>query len=157
MPHYHPGDFGQTTNFSGKKSAKDSKTINAIGNIDELVAYLGLISYIDPPTDDFIKKIQQQLISTAAEISGCSDTITYCTTAELETQISILKEHSPTLTSFYLPGDKEKPIFINIARTVCRRTERSVVNIKPAPKKAVQFLNRLSSYLFQLQIFAHYH
>jgi cob(I)alamin adenosyltransferase len=157
MNNNKPGDLGQTKNFSGDAIPKDSKIINAIGNLDELIAHLGLIRYILPDQTNFIEIIQKQLGIIAAEISNFQTNTEHCTVNDLEKEIEVLKAKSPGQTSFYLPGTKEKPIFINIARTVCRRTERSIVNIKPSPIKAIKFLNRLSTYLFALQIYEHYH
>ncbi len=151
-----PGDLGKTNNFQGEELDKDSKIINAIGNIDELIAYIGLIRYILPQENSFLIDTQKQLSSIAANIAKYENQKSYQTVKLLEEKIVYFKKNSPEINYFYLPGDKEKPIFINICRTICRRCERSVVNIKPTNTNACAYLNRLSTYLFALQIFYHY-
>lgn len=152
----HPGDTGQTHNFAGETIHKNSHIINTIGNIDELIAYIGLIRYILPQENTFLQTTQQQLSSFAAELTKYPSSQTYQTVEQLDSKIVFFQNNSPKITDFYLPGEQEKPIFINITRTICRRTERSIVNIKPIPEKAEKYLNRLSTYLFALQIYYHF-
>lgn len=151
-----PGDEGKTNNFTGETLDKDSKIINAIGNIDELIAYIGLIRYILPAESEFLQNTQKQLSRFAAELAKYSNTDIVQTVEDLEIKINFFRDNSPKITEFYLPGEKEKPIFVNITRTICRRCERSLVNIKPSPLNAAKYLNRLSTYLFALQIYYHY-
>ncbi len=151
-----PGDIGDTSDFKGNKIKKNSNLIDCIGNIDELIAQIGLLRYILKEESDFLHKIQMQLSDIAASIAKHSSENNYVTTSDLEEKMKYLKNNSPEIKEFYIPGETEKPVFINIARTVCRRCERSVFKIKMKDQVQTEFLNRLSSYLFALQIYYHY-
>jgi cob(I)alamin adenosyltransferase len=150
----HFGDLGHTQDFNGQILPKDSKIINLIGNIDELIAYLGLLKLIVKSSKDknFLTKIQNQLQFFCAILSGFYHNQNHLNIYELEHEIAILEEKYQLPQQFYQPGDKEIPTFINLARTICRRTERSAVNLKPLEPEIIKFLNRLSTYLFILTI-----
>lgn len=151
----HFGDLGNTSDFNHNPIPKNSRLINALGNLDELIAYLGLIRII-LPKNNHLPKIQQQLQAFSAYISGFPSLESFYQVADLEQEIAIMEQNTPPQTSFYLPGEREIPTFINLARTICRRTERFVVHLEPKYPIIIQFLNRLSDYLFALQIFHHY-
>jgi len=151
-----PGDIGDTSDFKGNKIKKNSNIIDCIGNIDELMAHIGLLRYILKEESDFLLKIQMQLSVIAATIAKHSSNTNHVTTFDLEKRIKFLKNNSPKIEEFYIPGEKEKPVFINITRTICRRCERSVFRIKMKDQIQTEFLNRLSSYLFALQIYYHH-
>lgn len=152
----HLGDWGHTGDFNNCPLPKNSKIINALGNIDELIAHLGLIRFVLKNQPNIILPIQQQLQSYSAYLAGYPHLENILNVSTLECEIENLEKITPKQTSFYLPGDKEIPTIINICRTVCRRAERSVVNLQPPQPIIIQFLNRLSDYLFTLQIHQHY-
>lgn len=148
----HSGDLGCTQDFCGQQLPKDSKIINLIGNIDELIAHLGLIKLIVKDDKMFIHKIQSQLQSYSSILSGFLQVEYHLTVYDLDHEISIIEQKYQMPNKFFIPGDKEISTFINLARTVCRRTERSAVNLKPLEPEIIKFLNRLSTYLFALTI-----
>lgn len=150
-PHY--GDSGTTRDFAGQTIDKNSCLTNALGDIDELIAYLGLVRYIVKNESLFIKKIQLQLQAISSTIANFPNPELHLTIDDLDKKIDQIDSNFQYNTKFYIPGDKEIPTFINIARTVCRRAERSVVGQKPEDKKIIAFMNRLSTYLFALQIY----
>lgn len=151
----HPGDSGFTSDFAGNKYSKDSCLIESLGNLDELIAYLGLVRFICQQDADFILKIQQQLKTFASLIASYPDSNSYLDVTELDHKIESISKNIPPIKNFFLPGEKEIPTFINIARTICRRTERSIVNSHPKELKIIKFTNRLSDYLFYLQMYYH--
>jgi cob(I)alamin adenosyltransferase len=70
---------------------------------------------------------------------------------QLEREIDIMTEKLPPLRYFILPGGNTEAAHIHIARTVCRRAERTIVGLESKEKDAILvFLNRLSDYLFVL-------
>lgn len=147
----HAGDEGITKNYLGHPHPKSNQLIEAIGTLDELVAHLGLIKFIiNDPEKYHLNCIQLQLMSCMSVLSGYQENRSYITTAGLEFLIEKYQTIIPAPKHFSVPGDHEIGIFTNIARTICRRAERRVVAIN-APKNILQFLNRLSTYLFALQ------
>lgn len=152
----HRGDQGYTSDFSGNILPKNSKLIDCLGDIDELIAYLGLIRFICPKEKNTIFLIQKQLSGYASVLANFPFENQYITTSQLDQEIDNLNQSIPYSNQFYIPGDHEIPTFINLARTVARRTERSANKLETPPLTILQFLNRLSSYLFALQMHYHY-
>ncbi len=154
MQKNHYGDEGITKNFLGHPQPKSNQFIEAIGTIDELNAFLGLIRFICPESEkNYLNRIQLQLMSFMSIISGYKDNKSFITTDELDILIDKYEKNKPSSPShFIIPGNQEIPTFINIARTICRRAERRTVAMNTS-KNIIQFLNRLSTYLFALQIY----
>ncbi|MBU0648127.1 ATP:cob(I)alamin adenosyltransferase [Patescibacteria group bacterium] len=155
MNKIHHGDSGSTRDYTGKQYSKDDLPIQTLGEIDELIAYLGLIRYIlkSTPESKFIFKIQEQLKSFSAQIAQYNNVTHHVSLENLESKINDINSKYPPIKDFYIPGDKEIPTFLNIVRTVCRRAERSIVRLKPQDKTIIPFLNRLSTYIFSLQMY----
>lgn len=152
----HHGDQGQTNDFQGNSLPKNSKLINALGELDELIAHLGLLRYICPEQKEIFFLIQKQLSCYASNLANFPCGNQYMTTTELDKEIDQLNQKTPFSNQFYLPGEKEIPIFINLARTVTRRAERSINVLETPPAEILQFINRLSTYLFALQMYYHF-
>jgi len=147
----HPGDEGITKNYLGHPHPKSNQLIEAIGTIDELTAHLGLVKFVtNEPEKYYLNCIQLQLMSFMSILSGYQENRSYITTEGLEFLIEKYQKIAPIPSKFTVPGNHEIATFINIARTVCRRAERRTVSIN-APKNMLQFINRLSTYLFALQ------
>ena len=156
------GDKGLTQLLGGKIIEKSHVRINAYGNIDELNAHIGHLhdQEIDDSHKKFLKFIQVQLLNLGSIVSydGSKTKIklpevNISDIERIESQIDKMESKLDTLTGFILPSGHKASSLSHIARTVCRRAERSIVLL--AEKEDVDeipiiFLNRLSDYLFVL-------
>ncbi len=156
------GDKGETSLLGGTRVAKSHERVEAYGNLDELNAFIGLIRDKDINTHyrEILIRVQQNLFIAEALIardpekqtrelpSLSDDEITL-----LEKEIDAMNEELPALTNFILPGGHIIVSDCHVARTVCRRAERSLIRlnlISPVDDIIIRFLNRLSDYLFVL-------
>ena len=156
------GDQGQTSLLGGARVPKHHLRICSYGTVDELNSYIGLIKdrEIQKGHKDVLLKIQNDLFvigSILASDPGKSKVkipeITENDTELLENEIDKHFSVLPEMRSFILPGGHETVSHIHVARCVCRRAEREVAQLaeeSPVPPIVVQFLNRLSDYLFIL-------
>ena len=165
------GDHGKTSLFSGERVAKSSDRIEAYGDVDELNAYLGLLASIIPEKHplliDEVRQVQSDLFHIGAWLAttpgsantAALDEITKAKVDFLETAIDRMEEKLDPLSSFILPGGHLSSAAAHVARTVCRRAERRVVNLLEGMADATLpgsvetlriYLNRLSDYLFVL-------
>jgi cob(I)alamin adenosyltransferase len=160
------GDKGETSLFGGARVPKSHIRVEAYGTVDELNSYLGLLKdLIDtPPYKAVLKAIQDRLFTIGAVLA--SDPKKSMMTPDikpediqvLENEIDAMEVTLPALKNFILPGGHTTVSFCNIARTVCRRAERLVIALDGVEKKkghpidplSIQYLNRLSDYLFVL-------
>ena len=161
------GDKGETSLYSGDRVAKNSPSIEAIGDLDELNANLGLVLSFIPDLSDLypLKKqliwIQHALFDAGAavatphtaksEVKKQKTTFDSQAVSSLETWIDQLTEPLKPLTAFILPGGHPCASFLHQARTTCRRAERRVlclIESEPQVKDVLTYLNRLSDYLF---------
>jgi len=154
------GDGGLTAT-ARSRIRKDSDLMEAIGSVDELVAYLGLARSLSKEMEDVsatLKAIQVSLFRfNAALLSMKGYEVTPSDVAWLEKEALDYDSKLPTLRRFVLPGGTQLGGTLHLARTVCRRAERRVVRIKMGSKEAgleIAFLNRLSSLLFVLARYA---
>ena len=162
------GDKGTTSLIGGTKVPKSHMRIEAYGTIDELNSYLGLIRDLVPftPTADMIAGIQDRLFTIGSALA-CDpikepkmrlpdlhkEDITL-----LEQEIDKMNEELEPMRSFIIPGGHTTVSHIHIARCVCRRAERSCVRLEleslEVEPMILQYLNRLSDYLFILGRYA---
>ncbi len=157
------GDKGKTSLLGGKRVPKDHLRIVAYGTIDELNAHIGLVrsKIANKFTQDNLIKIQNELFSIGSNLAADSKKIktpllTKKTIIDLEIQIDKMNEALPKLTSFLLPGGNEIVAFCHVARCICRRAERNIVKlatVENVDMKLIQYINRLSDYLFVLSRF----
>jgi cob(I)alamin adenosyltransferase len=142
------GDKGETTTAGGKRVLKCDFNIEAVGEIDELNAALGMIKL--PETE----KIQEDLFGIGAIISGRKVfSIKYLEfrVKEMEKEIDRMWKEMPQLKNFIFFGGSEEASLIFFARAVARRAERGVVALRRDDlTEVVKYLNRLSDYLFCL-------
>ncbi|MEX2511729.1 MAG: cob(I)yrinic acid a,c-diamide adenosyltransferase [Cyclobacteriaceae bacterium] len=156
------GDRGETSLLGGKRVQKSHLRIEAYGTIDELNAYIGLLAdqNINQKRIAFIESIQEILFVIGASLAseyrnskikkpvlGKEDIMM------LEKAIDEMEEGLSPLKHFLLPGGHPTVSLAHVVRTVCRRAERCVValNEKSALDGLIlEFLNRLSDYLFVL-------
>ncbi|MBS7327499.1 MAG: cob(I)yrinic acid a,c-diamide adenosyltransferase [Oxalobacter sp.] len=150
------GDKGQTGLADGSRVKKDSLRIQAIGDVDELNSLLGLVISFQPPeaVSNVLLKVQHQLFEVGGELSlpGVRK-VTGKTVAMLEDQIVAIGGKLPPLNGFVLPRGTAAAAQLQVARSVCRRAERSVVALDGAEKVSPDllcYLNRLSDLLFIL-------
>ena len=153
------GDSGETTLVGGQKISKASLRVNAYGDTDELISYIGLIRCEEPDFDKELRHIQEVLMLAAAHIAteGNNDNklnpFPQDEIGSLEKRIDELTDSIPPQKAFILPGQPRSASISHIARSVCRRAERSCVALKdnrPNAVLSVKYLNRLSDYLFEL-------
>ncbi len=153
------GDKGQTTLGDGSSVSKDSERVTAYGNVDELNASIGIITnYASDDMQKILLQIQNDLFDLGADLcvpdSQANDKklkISKNQVQRLETSIDQMNKKLLPLKSFVLPGGTKTASFLHLARTICRRAERSVVSLKKTEKvnaNTVKYLNRLSDWLF---------
>lgn len=159
------GDNGETSLFGGGRVPKNHPRVAAYGDVDELNAVLGVALATEPLhfEEEVLGKVQQDLMAIAAQLATPKpDRVAPALAkaafgpsmiASLETAIDRIDSHLPELTAFILPGGTAKAATLQWARTVCRRAERSVVELAAAediPEAICGYLNRLSDLLFVL-------
>lgn len=156
------GDEGTTGLFGGKRVTKDSPRIAAYGDVDELNALLGLAAAETKhePVRKTLGEIQVSLFTLGAQLASPSqdpkiEVLTSAHIDAIERQIDAISETLPVLKTFILPGGAKTAAVLHLARTVCRRAERSTVHLASLPQEQVDrwiliYLNRLSDFLFTL-------
>ncbi len=156
------GDKGNTGLADGSRTTKTSARIEAIGNVDECNSHLGLlISLLDKSAlTRNLSVIQHQLFDLGATLAGSPTPLIEPRHVEIMEQwIDELEQALPPLQQFILPGGNIASAQAHVTRTVCRRAERctfriveaerhDTTEIKVVPDAVIQFLNRLSDYLF---------
>tara|TARA_B110000908_G_scaffold158305_1_gene199291 strand:+ start:403 stop:948 length:546 start_codon:yes stop_codon:yes gene_type:complete len=156
------GDKGKTQLLGGSMVNKNHIKLECYGTIDELNAFIGNIydQEISSFHKEILLKIQNQLFNLGSIISfdGKKDKIKLPNvTAEniemMEKAIDKMEETLPMLKNFILPSGHPTASICHIARTVCRRAERNLVALgqeEIIDSLHIQYLNRLSDYLFVL-------
>ncbi|ACP35863.1 ATP/cobalamin adenosyltransferase [Sulfolobus islandicus Y.G.57.14] len=150
------GDKGKTKLPSVGEIWKDDDIVNAIGDLDELNASLGVISSLYPQLREIIVRVQSDIFSLSSEIAGFNLNFEEDKVEWIEEEINNFSKGLPELRNFILPGGHIASSFLHLARTVCRRSERSVVKLlkrNRAKDVHVKYLNRLSSLLFVLALY----
>lgn len=157
------GDDGTTALGSGARRKKYDLRVAAYGTIDEANAVLGLVrlhSAADPTLDAALGRVQNDLFDVEADLclaekgpGGARLTVTDAQVAWLEGEIDRLNGHLAPLKSFILPGGSAASAYLHLARTICRRAERIMVELRDVPGEDVsdaslKYVNRLSDYLF---------
>lgn len=160
------GDDGTTSLFGGKRVPKNHERIEAYGTLDELSSWLGLIvdelGSISQEHRQLLRQVQEELfvIGSWLAAEGVKNLslpkIHVELIREIEQAIDKMETSLPPLKNFILPGGHALVSKIHITRTVCRRGERRVVAISEHLEHIsyfIEFLNRLSDYLFVLSRF----
>ena len=147
------GDTGTTSLFGTVWGDKDDPIIELCGNIDELSASLGVVRTEGLPTQfkSIVLRIQQELIDFCAEIFSDSPTIAPEHIRCVESDIDQISAKLSPLTRFIIPGENRLSALLHLARTICRRAERSLVTLCRTEEKSphlIAYLNRLSDLLF---------
>lgn len=153
------GDKGSTGLFGGTRIPKSSVRLHAYGTVDELNACLGVVLSNDLPqeTRHQLLTIQSTLFIVGADLAtpigskASTARLTATKTDELEQWIDAMEETLPALTNFILPGGTAAAAQLHVARTVCRRAERWISQLRETEQISEQilpYMNRLSDYLF---------
>ena len=145
------GDKGKTGMASGKRVSKSSKVIQAIGAIDELNSYLGIIGKLT--------EIQRNLFTINSILSGAKLTLPKDATKKLEREIDYMESKMPVLANFIIYSGVPRATKLYYARALCRRAERILVassDEKHPNLDRLMYLNRLSDYLFTLARFTNF-
>lgn len=156
------GDEGTTALFGGKRVSKADLRIDTYGTIDELNSYIGLVR--DQPINQNRKailiEVQDRLFTIgsilATEPGNTKVKIPALAPSDitqLEQEIDAMDTQLPPMKFFVLPGGHPSVSFGHVARTVCRRAERLTIALDQHEKVdplVIQYLNRLSDYLFVL-------
>jgi len=165
------GDTGETGLFGGGRVAKDHKRVAAYGDTDELNSALGVARATEPAAmfDPELEAIQRDLFSIGGQLATPDPEkvraalekamLSSSRIQELESAIDTAEAELPPLRAFVLPAGTPKAAALHLARTVCRRAERSVVTLarsEEVPELFLIYLNRLSDYLFTLARLANF-
>jgi cob(I)alamin adenosyltransferase len=159
------GDQGETSLFGAGRVPKDHARVAAYGDVDELNSVLGLVRATEP--DDFfdplLQTIQRDLFSIGGQLASpdpaavakalVKANLSADRVVEFERVIDESETELPPLRAFVLPAGSAKAATLHLARTVCRRAERSVVHLareSEVPEIFIVYLNRLSDLLFTL-------
>ena len=157
------GDDGTTALGSGERRPKFDLRIAAYGTVDETNAAIGVARlhlHDAREIDAMLGMIQNDLFDLGADLSvperaGKAERLRVAASQveRLERDIDSLNETLAPLTSFVLPGGTAGAAYLHLARTICRRAERMVVELAARPDEpvgdaAIQYLNRLSDFLF---------
>ncbi len=155
------GDKGETGLVSGARISKGHDLIDLYGEVDELNANLGfLLSFLsdDNQSDvELLKLIQNALFDLGSNLACEAQNrvkyklpqINQDAVLAIESRIDEIDQELTPLKNFILPGGLPASTYAHVCRTVCRRVERSLVRYgKDLPQYSVEFLNRLSDYLF---------
>jgi cob(I)alamin adenosyltransferase len=153
------GDAGLTGLLGGERVTKNSPRIGAYGDIDELNAAIGIALAAAPAASLLpqLTHIQHQLFSAGSELAAPQPEkfnlplLLEHEITRLEQWIDDMEAELPQLRNFILPGGSPAAAALHLARTICRRAERSVVALAESASirpEIIIYLNRLSDYLF---------
>lgn len=170
------GDQGKTSLISGERVPKSHPRVRACGEVDELNAVVGALAAHLPPGSEAVmtelRRIQSDLLQVGAWLSATPGSETQIrltpmgpeAARRIEDLIDALSAGLSELKAFILPGGHASAAWSHVARTVCRRAERSVIELTTQSEArpdgqptvasplgpVVMFLNRLSDYFFVL-------
>lgn len=150
------GDDGSTGLGDGERTEKDSVRVEAFGTVDELNSALGMVvsAEQDNKVKDLLLSIQHHLFDLGGELSMPGHTLLpEGRVKQLEDILDQYNADLPALKEFILPGGGPAAAACHLARTICRRAERRVVELARTEEvnpQAIHYLNRLSDLLFVL-------
>lgn len=149
------GDDGTTGLGDGSRTTKDSSRIEAVGTIDELNSWIGLLLAELPANEPLIEPltdIQHRLFDLGGELAVPGfQLIQSDMVSDLEILCDQLNEELPPLKEFILPGGSKSAGLCHMARAVARRAERIIVTLSKEDtvgEDLRQYINRLSDVLF---------
>ncbi|MGB0390381.1 MAG: cob(I)yrinic acid a,c-diamide adenosyltransferase [Salibacteraceae bacterium] len=157
------GDKGKTSLFGGKRVLKNDLQIESYGNVDELNSWMGILRDLTSNKEEkaFIVEIQENLFTIGSYLAtdpAKKEKLKLPSVSEdwilqLENSMDKMDANLPPMQFFVLPGGHKAVSNCHVARTVCRRAERSIVALESEDEDidfAKRYVNRLSDYLFVL-------
>lgn len=150
------GDDGTTGLAGGSRLTKDHARIDAIGSVDELNSFIGLLRAQTLPEaiDQPLEAVQHRLFDLGGELAmPGTEVIGDPRVIDLEKTLDRFNADLPPLEEFILPGGSEAAARCHVARAVCRRVERDLLRLsrlEPVNSASSRYLNRLSDLLFVL-------
>lgn len=155
------GDDGTTGLVGGTRLNKYDLRLEAYGTVDELNAAVGVVRSFNIPEDlkKMLEEIQNKLFNIGSRLASDEKgdaytsqlSITQKNLEFLENSIDELEEELPELTQFILPGGNMASAHCHMARTICRRAERRILEFsvhQPVQPEIIHYMNRLSDFLF---------
>ena len=162
------GDAGETGLYGNVRVPKDSSRIRTYGGIDELNSLIGLAlstTPVPPVIQARLSRLQNELFQLGAELATPRGKAVPSTVLDkpeierMEKEIDEMEALLPPLKTFILPGGSPLSSWLHLARTVSRRAERDLSSLnrsEPCRAVVLQYVNRLSDYLFVLARFANH-
>ena len=157
------GDKGKTSLFGGKRVLKNDIQIESYGNVDELNSWMGMLRDLSKSGTEqkVLIEIQETLFTVGSYLATDAakkenlklPELHESMITQLETEMDKMDAELPPMQFFVLPGGHVAVSNCHIARTVCRRAERSIVALESEDEDidfAKRYVNRLSDYLFVL-------
>jgi len=152
------GDKGSTSLIGGTVVPKNDSRVIAYGSVDELNAVLGIaIAFSDlEDMTTLLSRVQEDLFVIGAELAtkgAKTKPIPHTRIDDLEKEIDALWDHLPPLHNFVLPGGSKTASLLHLARTVCRRAERDIVELsqkETVNPDVVTYMNRVGDLLFAM-------
>ena len=158
------GDEGSTMLGNGEYRKKYDLRVDAYGTVDEVTAAIGVarLHTADAPAiDAMLARIQNDLFDLAADLcspdkgkgpGGARLTVNAAQVKRLEDEIDTLNAELAPLRTFVLAGGSPAAAYLHLARTICRRAERVIVELKDSGEsvsaEVMSYINRLSDFLF---------
>ena len=150
------GDKGTTGMADGSRRAKNDIRVHCLGEVDELNATVGVaLSFLKESAErQVLFAVQHDLFDIGAELcQPGKQLIQQVHVDSIEASAEQFNDPLPPLKEFILPGGSQSVAFLHLARTVCRRVERSLLSLKDSEELnpiTGQYINRLSDLLFIL-------
>jgi cob(I)alamin adenosyltransferase len=159
------GDEGATGLFGGGRVEKDHPRVAAYGDVDELNSAIGMVRATAPAEffDPLLESIQRDLFAIGGHLATPDPDKVRAALAKAELSVERVElfervideadRELPALTAFVLPAGTPKAAALHMARTICRRAERSVVHLAhetEVHELFMVYLNRMSDLLFTL-------
>ena len=158
------GDAGSTMLGNGEYRKKYDLRVDAYGTVDEVTAAVGvarLHTADQPAVDAMLSRIQNDLFDLAADLcspdkgkgpGGARLAVNAAQVERLEHEIDTLNADLQPLRTFVLAGGTPAAAYLHLARTICRRAERVIVELKDSGEEVsaevMSYINRLSDFLF---------
>ena len=157
------GDRGETGLLGGTRVPKNDVRLEAYGTLDELNSFIGLLTTYEIEAEDlaFLRVVQRNLFTIGSylatdtsKVKLLSDSILHIDSIEqIEKEIDRIDAKLPELSSFILPGGSQSAALCHVCRTISRRAERRLFDMKnmyDIDSKILVYINRLSDYFFAL-------
>jgi cob(I)alamin adenosyltransferase len=158
------GDEGMTMLGNGEYRKKYDLRVSAYGTVDEVTSAIGIarLHTTDAPVvDAMLARIQNDLFDLAADLcspdkgkgpGGARLAVNAAQVKRLEDEIDTLNAELAPLRTFVLAGGSPAAAYLHLARTICRRAERVIVELRDSGEsvsaEVASYINRLSDFLF---------